>query len=305
MPTPPRAPILLLLVLPLVGCASTPDPKAGEPVPYDPNWARTDAPEPIGKLLATVDMSMRAWTKLVMSAQTEEERRQARGLELDLMRRVRPRLTELVHELENGPPANRIPAAAALGFTRTAEAQSPLLNALHDPNADVVNNALIGLAVLQLADTPIATIADLYAHHPESYVRSNAAWALRSLIEAGADGTAVVEPARLALSDPEPFVRAQSALILALQKDAESVAAIGELARESTPFVLIAAAEALAQLGREEPRAKGPAARELVRAWTHVDKKLQGVLRRALIKLSGENRGDKLEDWVEWAAKLP
>lgn len=315
MPSPmPRAivfrfrPALVAMVLwaPLAACSSTrSDADAPKAEPYDPSWEQSGAPEPIGKLLAGVDMTLRAWTKLVLSAQTEEERRQARGLELDLMRRVRPRLAELIAELETGPPANRIPAAAALGFTHAPEAQSPLLAALADTNRDVVNNALIGLAVLQRADTPLVTLEALLVDHTDSFVRSNAAWALRSLIEAGADGTTSIAPARLALSDPEPFVRAQAALLLGTQHDTESVATIGELARESTPFVVLAATEALARIGTAEPHAKGAAARELVRAFEKADDKLRGAVQRALIRLAGENRGAKLEDWVEWARKLP
>lgn len=306
MPIPQARALVPVLVAALAACSSSKKaPEAAKPEPYDPTWTRADAPEPIGKLLATVDMSLRAWTKLMLSAQSEEEQRQARGLELDLMRRVRPRVADLIHEVEHGPPANRIPAAAALGFTHAPEAQSPLLNALHDPHVDVVNNALIGLAVLQMPDTPLGNIEDLYAHHPEGYVRSNAAWALRSLIGAGADGSAVVDSARLALSDPEPFVRAQSALILAGQKDGESLAQIGELARESTPFVVLAASESLAELGRAEPRLKGGAARELVRAFEKANDSLKVTVQRSLIKLAGENHGDELAGWVEWARKLP
>ncbi|MCE9593249.1 MAG: HEAT repeat domain-containing protein [Planctomycetes bacterium] len=304
----PRTSFVLFVMIPLGACASTAakkDADKDKALPYDPKWSQPDAPEPIGKLLATVDMSLRAWTKLVLSAESEEERRQARGLELDVMRRVRPRVAELIHELENGAPSNRVPAAAALGFTHAPEAQSPLLNALHDPRADVVSNALIGLAILQMADTPLAPIVELFAHHTDGFVRSNAAWALRSLIEAGADGSSAVESARTALSDSEPFVRAQAALILAGQKDTTSIAAIGELTRESAPFVVLASSEALAQLGRDDLHFKGAAARELARAFEGSDKKLRGILQRALIELSGENHGDDPNDWLEWAAKLP
>jgi HEAT repeat protein len=300
-----RAACLTLLLVLSAGCASTPKEPEAKVEPYDPKWEQAEAPEPIGKLLAGVDMSLRGWTKLVLSAQTDEERAQARGLELDLMRRVRPRVADLIHELESGPPTNRIPAAAALGFTHAREAQSPLLAALHDPSADVVNNALIGLAVLQLADTPLAEIETLLARHDDGFVRSNAAWALRSLIEAGADGTPIAATARQALIDPEPFVRAQAALILAQLADGDAVSSIGELAREPTPFVVLAATRALALIGRTNPHAKGPAARELVRAWERANAKLHGAMQRALIELAGENHGDKLEDWAEWVAKLP
>ncbi len=296
---------MLVLIVLASGCKSSKAKTGPDTLPYDPHWSQPDAPQPIGKLLADVDASLRAWTKLVMSARSAEEKRAAQGLELDLSRRVHPRTAELITQLESGPPANRIPAAAALGFSHAPEAQSPLLNALHDSNVDVVNNALIGLAILDLKDTPLGPIQEIYANNPDGRVRSNAAWAARTLMENGADGSALRDTARLALADSEPFVRAQSALILAQLEDADSITQLGELAQESTAFVSLAAGEALAVIGKANPHQKGPTARALAIAYGKLDKKERPVILRALLKLSEQNLGEDPKDWLEWAYKLP
>lgn len=277
-----------------------------QPVAIDSNADRPDAPVPIGKLMVDIDASMRAWTKLVLSANTAEEKRQARMLELDLRRRVRPRTAELIHELESGPPTNRTTAAAALGFTQSPEAQSPLLAALSDKDPDVVNNALIGLAILQLGDTPLGPIIELFETSPDPQVRSNAAYALRSLMEAGAPSEQVRESARRALEDSEPFVRMQAALILAMMVDGESTEKIGELTGDSAALVRRAACEALARIGLDDPHSKGQAARALARALQAAPEEQRAVPHRALVNLTGgQDFGDDPKEWLEWAYKLP
>jgi hypothetical protein len=129
------SPSLMLVVL-LAACASEPkkEPIEGnDPKPAGQLIEATDQPEPIGKFMSDLDSSIRAWTNLIMSAQTEEDRRKASLLEQSLSAATHKRRAELIHELESGPLSNRVVAACALGFTHDIEAQSPLLAALNDP----------------------------------------------------------------------------------------------------------------------------------------------------------------------------
>lgn len=302
-----RQAVLALAVLALCSCASNAKKDSAlEPTTYDPAVVAPDAPEPIGKLLVDLDASLRAWTSRVLSAESREEKRTAYGLELDIRRRVKPRVAELIHELETSPaPSNRMTAAAALGFSAAVEAQSPLLNALHDPSIDVVNNALIGLAVLRRADTPLEPLQGVLSDHPDGMVRSNAAWALRSVVEAGAEGASASAVARAALHDSEPFVRGQSALLLAAIDDFDAVEGIADLALDPTPFVRLCASRALVAIGLADPHSKGMAARALAQSYAQAEKELKPALRRALAQLAGGDLGDESKPWLEWAAKMP
>src|SRR5688572_22189831 len=139
-------------------CASTPSSPAADEgaeayVPIQPQ-----ADEPIGKFLADVDLSMRYWTNLKLSARSEEDRRKARELESIVGIASTRRLEELLVELQSGPPRNRQRAATALGFTHDRRALGPLLAALDDADPDVVHNALLGLTLLGFPDTPTLRI---------------------------------------------------------------------------------------------------------------------------------------------------
>jgi hypothetical protein len=60
-----------------------------EPKPVGQLIEATNQPLPIGKFMADLDASIRAWTNLIMSAQTEEDRRKASLLEQSLSSPVR------------------------------------------------------------------------------------------------------------------------------------------------------------------------------------------------------------------------
>ena len=299
-----RAGTLLLLALVAAGCSST--GKRREPLIEDlgPQVFPNPAPEPIGKFLADLDTSIRDWTTLTHTARTSEERRMARLLELDLNRRAYPRRDELVEQLETGPPYNRVRAATALGFTRAVEAQSPLLAALEDPDPDVVHNALLGLALLERPDTPLERIAELAARDADPHTRGNAAYALRSIVQAGGRSEVVLPAARLGLADPEPLVRVQSALTLGVLGDEASLQRLADLAHDPTPLVRQASLRAIVLIGEEARGGKGPAARALT-AMLAAPGKDEALVRRSLIELAGIDYGKDLEPWVEWANRLP
>ena len=291
------------------GCASS------SPKPVEPAEARerpaaeiieaSNKPPPIGMLLAELDASIRAWNHLLLTADTADERRKARMLEDNLSRLTHQRRTEIIEQLESGPLNNRVVAASALGFTRDVEAQSPLLAALEDSHPEVVSNALLGLMILGRTDTPLDPLCRLMQSSPDESVRRNAAQCVGSLVQAGARSDCVLAAARQGLSDVEPGVRSQSALLLAMLADHDSLPSICDLLYDDVPLVAAAAARAVAYIGTENPPQKGIAARALSRAYADAKGATRSHVRRALVDLAGVDRGVEPKDWEEWANRLP
>lgn len=265
----------------------------------------TSKPDSIGTFLKDVNGSIKAWNNLFLSANSDQDRRKARLLEEDLMRVTHKRRAELVTELESGPLNNRIVAAAALGFTRESEAQSPLLAALDDSNEEVVSSALLGLWLLGRSDTPLDKICPLLTGGRSENVRTNAALCLATLLQSGAKGDCALQAARLGILDPAPTVRAHCALILADQKDTASLQAICDRLYDETPLVVSAATRALVFLGREDPHTKGPAARALVKAWLPAKEEPKAHLFKGMVALAESNYGSDEKEWIKWAERLP
>lgn len=257
----------------------------------------------IGEFLAKIDLAMRAWTRLAQTAANAEERRQARELERFLRHQATQRRAELVVQLETGPPYNRQRAASALGFTDAA-ALSPLLAALSDPEPDVVHNALLGLALLADPATPLEPIAALLQDSSDPHTRANAAYALRSVIEAGASAEPALGAARQGLVDSEPLVRVQAALILGLAGDGESIGALNDQIYDPTPLVARAAIEAMVLIAERDPSSRGPVARALLAAVDHAPSMVRTPAKAALLQVAGEDHGER-EDWLRWAQGLP
>jgi len=226
-------------------------------------------------------------------------------LEAVIFEHASRRRAELVTALESGPPINRIRAAGALGFSRSLEAQSPLLAALHDSHPDVVHNALMSLSILGRADTPVDEICSLLEDHPDPQTRGQAAYALRSIVAAGARSELALRAARRGLNDPEPFVRSQCALCLGLVEDAESSAVLLDRLYDPITLVADAAAEALVGIATGVPERKGVVVRGLIEAYSRSDASLKRRAQGALVRLSDVNYGDDAKLWAEWAQRLP
>jgi HEAT repeat protein len=257
----------------------------------------------IGEFLAKIDLAMRAWTRLALTASDAEERRQARELERFQRHETAQRREELVVQLETGPPYNRVRAASALGFTDAA-ALSPLLAALSDPEPDVVHNALLGLALLADPTTPLAPISNLMLGGLDPHTRANAAYALRSVIEAGASPDPALGAARQGLIDTEPLVRVQAALILGLAADGESIEALDDQIYDPAPLVSRAAIVALLEMAERDPALRGPVARALLAAVDVAPASTRQNAKSALVKIAGVDHGER-EDWLRWAQGLP
>jgi HEAT repeat protein len=273
--------------------------------PIGPIVEATNTPDTIGTLLAKLDASIRAWTTLTMTARTIDERRKASLLEQNLMYLTHNRVDELVEQLETGPPYNQIVAAAALGFTRDPEAHSPLIAALESTNTDIVSNALLGLALLGRTDTPLERVCSLLSTSQDPWVRANAAQCLSTLTQAGARADCVLAVARAGLADEEPVVRAQCALLLAAELDAESIQSLETLLQDRITIVGAASARALAHIGLERPAYKGAAARALTAAYEKGAEPLRPHLMESMIELAGVSLGESAKEWSEWARGLP
>jgi HEAT repeat protein len=302
-------PLLLALALLVGGCASTPE----EPVsrdedlslPGDRARARAGVEvQAIGMFLREINARIRAWTQLTMTARTAEQRLRVSLLEQDLTLRTNERRDEIIHELESGPRANRIIAASALGFTHASEAHSPLLAALEDPDVEIQNNALLGLTLLGRADTPLERVCELLSGGGDGWVRSNAASCASTLVNAGARSDCLLDAARGGLSDVEPGVRSQCALILATLVDTESMDRLAGLLHDEIPLVRAAAVRAIAHIGSESPPHKAAAARELVQVYTQSSGTFRSQVQEALMNLSGRAYGADEKEWVEWARRL-
>jgi HEAT repeat protein len=310
-----RACGLILAALLTWGCAGTQKSrgKDSEPESSVDRFVpiQSEGPESIGVLLQQLDLQTERWSHLVMTGQSAEEKRLARAIELQLESATKKRQTDLVAQLESGPPLNRVRAAGVLGFTRSAEVQSPLLNALSDREPDVVHNALLSLAILDLGDTPLEEIAELAGHHPEPATRTNAMYALRCILERRLESEPTARSevslrvARTGLVDSDPLVRAQAVLVLGLLGDDDSTLALVDRLSDSAAHVRFAAVEAMVLLGQRSPSGKGDAARGLVQGLVKVDKGLRPAVHRGLVRLAELDHGSDPEAWARWAAKLP
>jgi len=296
----------LFLLLP--GCQTNPSEEAAngkDPKPIADLVERTNVPVPIGKLLADLDLQIRAWTRLKMTAATAEDRTKARELEKVISTSAHARRDELIEQLQSGPPDNRIVAASALGFTRDPEALSPLVACLEDSNPDVVSNALLGLMILGNTQAPLERMCDLMRSSSDPWVRTNAAQCLSSLVSSGARSNCVLASARLGLSDTEPGVRTFSAGLLGTLLDRESLQGLGDLVHDPVPLVASASVRSLVWIGRQEPRSKGKVARDLAHALEGAREPLRSQLLRGLTELSGISYGEEPKPWIEWASRLP
>ena len=298
------AAIALALSLALVGCASTQDEPEAEP--YYGGLLVQQQPDSIGQFLADIDASVRAWNSLTLTAASSRDQRRASLLHEDLRYKTQKRYRELVEQLEVGPPSNRVIAAAAVGFSDRDSALSPLLAALDDPESRVRSNALLGLALLRRSETPLGGITALLRNGLETETRTNAAFALREIVTAGAPADDdVIETARAGLVDTEAMVRAQCALLLAFVQDTDSIDTIKLLVYDDVPIAARAAAKALAYLGHSDPRVKGACARALAGALERLEGPAREGVLTALRELSALNYGEDVEEWLDWAHRLP
>ena len=194
---------------------------------------------------------------------------------------------------------------AALGFTRDPEVLSPLLDALEDPDPRLVGNALLGLTILEDPNTPTERIASILKYDKDAELRWSAAYCARTLVERGVRDEGLLDAARSALLDSEPVVRAQCCLLLAAHGDASSFEAMDALIRDSVPLVAAAAVTAVGILGDKAPERRGDCLRALARELDAPNVEQRRRVRKSLVRLSGRDYGDNVDQWRAWVSRLP
>lgn len=308
----------------LTACASGPD-RATDGAQVGPNgetierigpteavpWAEeiTDDHRRAGMVLADIDRKVGTWVQLVLRGQKEDVRTVV-SLEDSIRNDVRRHLQTVIDELAGGPVRNRRIAAAALGFADRKEVLGSLLAAVEDRDQVVVANALLGISILRVPDTPIARITEKFRdQHAPIDVRNNAGRALRTqdlLALEGLERDLVLDAARFALVSDESAVRVHGLLILATMLDTDSIGRIEALLDDETALVAQAASRSLAYIGSEELRANGAAARALAKGADRIkDRAIRAAILGDLQRLTKRNYGEDIDEWLKYAHGLP
>ncbi|MDP6990440.1 MAG: HEAT repeat domain-containing protein [Planctomycetota bacterium] len=303
----PGAILSLASIAAVAACAAPATTEAEPPIEeHVPIELRMPDDEPsVGKLLVDFSSAINAWTTKTWNASDGRDHQKQDRLELYLTAQAKKHKETLLIELESGPTQNRTVAAAAVGFAREPDTLSPLLNALDDPEPAVVQNAMLGLSLLQSPDTPLGQVCEILRHAADPRMRWSAAYLVRTLLEVGARDDRVAEAAHIGLTDTEPMVRTQCTLIVALLEDTERLGDLAILLHDGVPLVRAAAARGLVHLGRVSPPDKGRAARALVGAMSEAEPSERARLAQQLVLLSGHQYGLEVEAWAEWAKRLP
>ncbi|MDF1798812.1 MAG: hypothetical protein P1V81_06525 [Planctomycetota bacterium] len=328
----------LALALALAACSSTPTdengnelPDIGAPVKADkfldvPTTIEHADTMTIGAFLGEVGYRIQAWSSAKFAGDGERARILRQVLEFECTKRQ----AELIAQLESGPARNRSVAAVALGFTnrmdvlradfsttpvdKGAEALSPLLNAISDPDPEVSANALMGLGILARPETPLGPICNALDGSAEPIRRGNAAFALSGILEAAAKREEGIEIERAdlvrtvcmrALSDSDLSVRTQAAAVLGLVGNGDTIAYLGDRLDDEVALVGQAAGTALVRMTRRDPTYKGRVARLLVGRLDMVRPTRRDTVVYSLVLLAGRHLGNDTEVWRDWAKNLP
>ena len=170
---------------------------------------------------------------------------------------------------------------------------------------EVVETEITGLLVPPRDASALGSAVVRLLRDPDPWTRNNAAFALLALARAGSTSVELVETARAALADTEPGVRAQCASALGVVADEGALEVLAGLLQDEANLVALAAAAALARIGREHPPQKGTAARALANALDEVRSDRRHHVLGALRWLADADFGTDAQPWREWAYKLP
>lgn len=299
-----------LLVL-LTACSSVPEKP--EPIPLTEDeiafLKKLDDPETfslvqeVPYLFPTLINLLTAWLDSALSQDDPKEMRISSNLKDILSRRVYVNFDTIMDQLENGPPPNRVIAAAALGFSRIPESENfpqvfprateALLGVLDCGDDKIVENALLGLYILEDKNAPLDKILEIMVQHHDPDVRANAALAVRAIVSPRVSEQ-VLPYVLPALKDEEPKVRNHCILIACQLNDKSTLSALVDLLNDQYALIQANAAKALGQMGTTHTcgylipmlGSRFPIVRE--------------HSLRALCILSGENFGFEIQDWRDW-----
>jgi|GEM_PF-685050 len=318
---PRRSARRLLLLAPLVlacGCASTDDGSDRAGLTEDQlaayrvevgdletrPVALIDEREP-GEVLTDLDVQLQRWNELLLSSDDADQRAR-RSMEEHLRLRARNHFELLSDRLVDGIVRHRTIAAAAIGFSADDAATPLLVAALDDESVDVVDAALLGIGMLADPATPMGPLARKLEQGVDGWTRSNAAFAIKKLLEAGAPKNQVHTSLRLALLDSWDSVRAQAAAALMIVGERKDIVSLEDALYDPATMVVLAAAKGVRRIGEEDDSARGEAARALFDAWQERDgRSVRAILRDQMAQLAQRNFGDEADQWREWAYGLP
>lgn len=313
-----------VLVL-LAACSSTKDTKADarrglsedelanaqiDVIDLDDRPVDVNDPRASGAILADFDGQIRRWNEFALSNDPDDQRKRRR-LEEFLRVMSRKHIDLLVRELQSPNARNRAIACSALGFSGEHQVTGELVAALDDTVVEVVENALLGIGLLGDPLTPTAPILALLSSGLDGWTRSNAAFALKRIIEAGGATEPVAreelrEGLKLALLDREDAVRVQAAAALKTAAEREDMPALVDALYDPASMVVLASAMAIRRIGEEQEGARGEAARALFDAWQEREERgVRTLVKAELARLAGRNFGDDEKQWREWAYRLP
>lgn len=297
-PSPHAAPAALALAaLAALGTACSSGGTTGDKPyvtqPYDPPPGRGELGT--GELILTCEQHLQAWQQAMAAQRTSQNREDLQGIELALKTITHREQARLEEQAVSGPPRNRAVASAALAFTADAKVLPLLMNNVADPDPLVRTNALLGVGVLGLAETPTRPIYDA-ARDPAATagVRRNAAYAAFRVAQktrSDADGSLTSTFGAL-LDNPDPSVRAQCAVGIGLVRATPMLPPITDLlAHDPDAQVRTGCAYALGEIG--SPGSVAP----LLEAMSDRDKLTAGTARASLVKLHGRDEGPDPDDW--------
>lgn len=306
--------VAFVALLLLVGCVAVQEereliPLTDEEIAFlqkldDPKNASVIVDVPI--LFFRLNNLLEEWQTATINKDSWKDKKIQSDLGGILTRYVYLNFDKILNELEYGPQPNRVTAAAALGFCRIPETKDfpqvyplaiqALLRCLDSGDDSITQNALLGLALLAVEDTPIETILPLMTQHHNPEVRSNAALCL-STITSPKDNDAVMPYVLPALRDDDPKVRCHAILVLENLEDRSAGAALIDLLDDKYEIIRVNAARALGNLGDMD------ACPKLIENLEHVKESVRFYCHQALLKLTQENFGTDKEAWTEWLAE--
>lgn len=302
----------LVLILLFAACTSS-GPQKLDPIPLtdeeiaflqklnDPE--ATSLVQEVPELFHGLSNLLSAWWDSALAKDSPKDIRIYTSLGDLLTRRVYFNFETILNQLDNGPPPNRVIAAAALGFSRIPEndhypqihprAIEALIEVLDCGNDSIVENALLSLYVLGDPNTPLEPVLDIMTQHHAPNVRANAALAVQAI--ATPEKSDIILPYVLpGLKDDEPKVRNHSILIATKLRHPSTIEPLLELLMDPYPLIRANSAQALGEVA--DIRICG----ELIPLLASAYPIERECALKSLRKLSGEEYGFEAEDWQSW-----
>jgi hypothetical protein len=200
---------------------------------------------------------------------------------------------------DSSEPGNQAIALASLGFAAKPEAMPVILQGAQTDNEHLVSSAILGLAVLQDAQTPPGVVIAVIENTKfKAETRIGAAWCLYRLQLAMANNAEIVaywvQVLNRPLLETNPAIVMHAVRGLGLTRSSEHAALVAKYATHPTPHVRTAVTVALARMQAQD---QVEALLALISpAETNAEVRLGA--NKALVALAGgEDRGYDVASW--------